>query len=415
MDWVSPMPHNLNIRFPPLQVPTLSFVLHGLLNLPFWGYILVAAVMVHFTIVSVTLYLHRTATHRGLDMHPAVSHVMRLWLWLSTGMLTKEWVAVHRKHHALCETEEDPHSPKFKGLAKVVLEGAELYRQEARNPETLEKYGRGTPDDWVERRVYTPHGKLGVAALLVADLLLFGIPGLTLWALQMIAIPFLAAGVVNGIGHHSGYRNFECKDAATNVVPWGILLSGEELHNNHHAFPSSAKFALRPWEFDLGWWYIRLMNAFGLVKVRRVAPTPVLAEQGRVDMDTVQAVILNRLHVLRHYGRDVIKPAFKQQKQGACAWRKRFLSGTRRLMIRDRGLLKPAEERRLRLALARNQALDTVYGFRLKLEKLWENKAQSNEILVRHLKEWCRDAEASGIASLREFAAHLQSYSLQPA
>ncbi|MGE5625100.1 MAG: fatty acid desaturase [Bacillota bacterium] len=393
----------------------MSFLLHGFLGLPVWGYILLAAVMIHFTILSVTLYLHRTATHRGLDMHPAVSHVMRLWLWLTTGMLTKEWVAVHRKHHALCETAEDPHSPKFKGLAKVVLEGAELYRQEAKNPETLEKYGRGTPDDWIERRVFTRHGKLGVAIMLVVDLLLLGLPGLTVWALQMIAIPFLAAGVVNGIGHHSGYRNFECKDAATNVVPWGILLGGEELHNNHHAFPSSAKFALRAWELDLGWWYIRALNAFGLVKVRRVAPTPAFNGKAPVDMDTVQAVILNRLHVLRHYGRDVIKPAFKQEKQGACAWRRRFLSGTRRLLIRDRGLLKPAEERRLRLALARSQALDTVYGFRLKLEKLWENKAQSNETLLRHFKEWCREAEQSGIASLREFSERLQSYALQPA
>jgi len=393
----------------------LSFLLHGLLNLPVWGYFVLAALMIHFTIVSVTLYLHRTATHRGLDMHPGVSHVMRLWLWLSTGMLTKEWVAVHRKHHALCETEEDPHSPKFKGLAKVVLEGAELYRQEARNPETLEKYGRGTPDDWVERRVYTAHGKLGVATMLVVDLLLLGVPGLTVWALQMIAIPFLAAGVVNGIGHHSGYRNFECKDAATNVVPWGILLGGEELHNNHHAFPSSAKFALRAWEFDIGWWYIRALNWFGLVKVRRVAPTPVMNERAPVGLETVQAVILNRLHVLRQYSREVTLPAFRQEKRGACAWRNRLLSGTRRLMIRDRGLLKPAEERRLRLALARSEPLDTIYGFRLKLEKLWENKTQSNEALLRHFKEWCREAEQSGVASLSEFAARLQSYSLQPA
>jgi stearoyl-CoA desaturase (delta-9 desaturase) len=368
--------------------------------------------MIHFTIVSVTLYLHRTATHRGLDMHPLVSHVMRAWLWLSTGMLTKEWVAVHRKHHALCETPEDPHSPKFKGLAKVVLEGAELYREEAQNPETLEKYGRGTPADWIERKVYTAHGKLGVAIMLVVDVALFGIPGLTIWALQMIAIPFLAAGVVNGIGHHSGYRNFECKDAATNVMPWGIILGGEELHNNHHAFPSSAKFALRPWEFDLGWMYIRALKALGLVKVRRVAPTPVISKAANVDLHTVQAIIQNRLHVLRHYGRNVIVPAYKAEKQGACAMRTKLLAGTRRLMIRERGLLNAVEQRRLRLALARSQALDTVYGFRMKLEKLWENNAQSNDTLLQHFKDWCHEAEQSGIASLQEFAAHLRSYTL---
>jgi len=391
----------------------LHFLLHGLLNIPVWAYFVVGAIAIHFTIMSVTLYLHRTATHRGLDMHPAVSHVMRAWLWLSTGMLTKEWVAVHRKHHAVCETPEDPHSPKHKGLAKVVLEGAELYREEAKNPETLEKYGRGTPADWMERNVYTAHGKMGVAILLVVNLLLFGIPGLSLWAIQMMAIPFFAAGVVNGIGHHAGYRNFECKDAATNVLPWGVILGGEELHNNHHAFPSSAKFALRAWEFDIGWWYIRALNWLGLVKIRRVAPTPVMNQEAQVGLDTVQAVILNRLHVLRHYGRKVIVPAYKQEKRGAHPMRTKLLTGTRRLMIRERGLLNAMEERRLRLALARSQALDTVYGFRMKLERIWDNNTQSNEILLQHFKEWCHEAEQSGVASLQEFAAHLRSYSMQ--
>ncbi len=391
----------------------MHFLLHGLLNIPVWAYFVVGAIAIHFTIMSVTLYLHRTATHRGLDMHPAVSHVMRAWLWLSTGMLTKEWVAVHRKHHAVCETPEDPHSPKHKGLAKVVLEGAELYREEAKNPETLEKYGRGTPADWMERNVYTAHGKMGVAILLVVNLLLFGIPGLSLWAIQMMAIPFFAAGVVNGIGHHAGYRNFECKDAATNVLPWGVILGGEELHNNHHAFPSSAKFALRAWEFDIGWWYIRALNWLGLVKIRRVAPTPVMNQEAQVGLDTVQAVILNRLHVLRHYGRKVIVPAYKQEKRGAHPMRTKLLTGTRRLMIRERGLLNAMEERRLRLALARSQALDTVYGFRMKLERIWDNNTQSNEILLQHFKEWCHEAEQSGVASLQEFAAHLRSYSMQ--
>ncbi|HEV2111274.1 MAG TPA: fatty acid desaturase [Gammaproteobacteria bacterium] len=393
----------------------MEIFLHGLLGLPVWGYILLAACMIHFTIVSVTLYLHRTATHRGLDMHPVLSHVMRMWLWLTTGMLTKEWVAVHRKHHAHCETEQDPHSPKVRGLAKVVLEGAELYRAEAKNPETLDKYGRGTPDDWMERHVYSRHGKGGVALMLAADLLFLGAPGLTIWALQMMAIPFLAAGVVNGVGHFYGYRNFECTDAATNVSPWGVILAGEELHNNHHAFPSSAKFALRPWEFDLGWWYIRFLGWFRLVQVRRLAPKPCMAAEPQVDLDTVRAVILNRLHVLRHYGRDVILPALKQERANACASRVRLLAGARRLLIRDRGLLTAADQRHLRLALARSRALDTVYDFRLRLEKLWENGAQSNETLVQHFKQWCAEAEATGIASLKEFAAHLQSYSLSPA
>ena len=393
----------------------MQTLLHGLLDLPFWGYFLFAAVMIHFTIVSVTLYLHRTATHRGLDLNPVVSHVMRMWLWLSTGMLTKEWVAVHRKHHAHCETPDDPHSPKIKGLAKVVLEGAELYRDEAKNPETLEKYGRGTPDDWMENRVYTAHSRLGVAIMLVADVLLLGVPGLTVWAIQMMAIPFLAAGVVNGFGHYYGYRNFECKDAATNVSPWGFLLSGEELHNNHHAFPSSAKFALRPWEIDLGWWYIRLFSWLGLAKVRRIAPKPAFEYRSDVNLDTVRAVILNRLHVLRHYGRDVMLPALKQEKQAASAFRHRVLADMRRLLIRDRELLNAREQRRLRAALARSQALHIVYEFRLKLEKLWEDNAQNNDTLLQHFKEWCHEAEATGIASLRQFAAELRSYSVRTA
>ena len=413
MDSPTPIPYSLGHILHIQQARTLSFLMHGLLGLPVWGYFVLAAVMIHFTILSVTLYLHRTATHRGLDMHPAISHVMRLWLWLSTGMLTKEWVAVHRKHHAMCETAEDPHSPKFKGLGKVVLQGAELYRAEVRNPETLEKYGRGTPEDWVEKHLYTAHGKLGVVTMLLLDVALLGVAGITVWALQMIAIPFLAAGVVNGIGHHSGYRNFECKDAATNVVPWGILLSGEELHNNHHAFPSSAKFALRAWEFDLGWWYIRLFKLFGLVEVRRVAPTPVMKAEAQVSLDTVEAVILNRLHVLRQYAREVMLPALKQEKRAASAWRHKLLARSRRILVRDRSLLNARDERRLRAALARSKALETAYEFRMKLEKLWENKTQSNETLLQHFKDWCHEAEMSGVESLQEFAARLRSYSLQ--
>ena len=414
MDGATPIPyslgHNLATRYTPLQL------LHGLLDLPIWGTLLLAGIMIHLTIVSVTLYLHRTATHRGLDLNPVVGHVLRAWLWLTTGMLTKEWVAVHRKHHALCETAEDPHSPKFKGLRKVLLEGAELYRVEASNPETLEKYGRGTPDDWMERRVYTAHSKLGVAIMLVVDVLLMGPIGITVWAAQMLAIPFLAAGVVNGIGHYSGYRNFECKDAATNVVPWGVFLAGEELHNNHHAFPSSAKFALRPWEFDMGWMYISALRWLKLAKVRRVAPTPVMAEQPQENLDTVRAVIVNRLHVLRHYARDVIKPVLREERDKACAaFRHRLLARSRRLLVRDRALLNAKQQRRLKVTLHRSQALQTVYEFRLRLETLWDSGSMNNETLVQQFKDWCAQAEATGIESLKEFAAELRSYSLQAA
>ncbi|HKL62839.1 MAG TPA: fatty acid desaturase, partial [Woeseiaceae bacterium] len=267
---------------------------YGLLGLSFWGYVLAGFVMVQITMMAVTLYLHRDQAHRSLDLHPALRHFFRFWIWMTSGMLTREWVAVHRKHHAFCETEGDPHSPKIFGLKKVLLEGAELYREETDNEETITKYGRGCPDDWMERNVYTrfPYG--GIILLIVLDLLLFGVPGIILIATSLVSMPLFAAGVINGVGHHSGYRNFECDDAATNIVPWGLLLGGEELHNNHHAFPTSAKFSVRAWEFDIGWMYITVFRSLGLAKVKKVAPKPVVAEPAEnVDIETLRAVIVN--------------------------------------------------------------------------------------------------------------------------
>jgi stearoyl-CoA desaturase (delta-9 desaturase) len=273
--------------------------LYGVLGLDFWGYVLATFLMVQLTIAGVSLYLHRDQTHRAVDLHPAVRHFFRLWLWMTTGQGTCEWVAVHRKHHARCETADDPHSPQVVGLRKVLFEGAELYRAETARPETLEKYGRGTPNDWLERNVYRRFSYTGVVTLAILDLVLFGVPAITIFAIQMMSIPFLAAGIINGVGHHTGYRNFECEDASRNVVPWGVFLGGEELHNNHHAFPSSARFSMRAWEFDIGWFFIRVLSFFGLAKVRRVAPRPVLAGERPVDLTTLQAIIVNRMHVLR--------------------------------------------------------------------------------------------------------------------
>ncbi|HET7649934.1 MAG TPA: fatty acid desaturase [Gammaproteobacteria bacterium] len=386
--------------------------IHGLITEPLW-IVLIAAVFMHLTITAVTLYLHRDQTHRALDLHPVVRHFFRFWLWMTTGMVTGEWVAVHRKHHAHCETESDPHSPKIRGLRKVLFEGAELYRAEANNAETVEKYGRGTPDDWIERNVYRRHSRLGIYSMLVIDVLLFGPIGITVWAVQMVTIPFLAAGVVNGVGHHTGYRNFECKDAATNVTPWGLVLCGEELHNNHHAFPSSAKFALRPWEVDLGWWYIRGLEIFGLATVRRVAPTPVMSDSHHVDLDTVRAVIVNRLHVLRHYSHDVIRPVVAAEKAKAGAAGRAMLARARRLLIREETLLDSNARSRVQAALAENHTLKTVYEFRQRLQAIWENRSLSNEHLVAQFKEWCSQAEATGIAKLKEFSASLRRYALQ--
>jgi len=387
--------------------------MYGLLDLSFWGYVLVSFVMVQITVLCVTLYLHRDAAHRGLDLHPALRHFARFWLWVSTGISTREWVAIHRKHHARCETPDDPHSPQVKGLKKVLLEGAELYQQEADNLETIEKFGRGTPDDWLERRFYR-HQNIGISIFVIASLLLFGVPGIIMVAVQMVSQPLLAAGIVNGVGHYYGYRNFECDDASRNVVPWGFLLGGEELHNNHHAFPSSAKFSIRPWEADIGWGAIVVLRTVGLAKVRRVAPVPVV-EPGRrsIDLETARAVIVNRMHVLRAYTRTVTLPVLKRELADLKAHGKSLPSRARKLLIRQPALLEPGADDRLRELLESSQALKTVHEFRERLRTLWDGATLiSNERLIAQLKEWCQQAEASGVRRLQEFAATLRGYTM---
>jgi fatty-acid desaturase len=385
-------------------------MLNGLLNLPLWGVVVYTLLLAHVTVIGVTLYLHRDATHRGLDLHPVVRHFFRFWLWMTTAMNTKEWVAIHRKHHAKCETDEDPHSPVKMGLRKVLLEGAELYRTEANNAETLEKYGRGTPDDWVERTIYSRFPILGVSLMLFIDVMLLGALGLTVWALQMITIPVLAAGVINGLGHHTGYRNFECKDAARNVMPWGVIMGGEELHNNHHAFPSSAKFALRKYEFDIGWLYIRMLSAMGLASVRRVAPQPAReVVPGNLELDNVKAIIMARLYVLRDYANHVTLPELKAEMHAAG---EKLCGKVRRVFVREPQLLDAESHHQLNLLLEKSERLAVVHEFRERLQRLWESSTASNDRLVQQFKEWVHEAEASGIESLQEFAQRLKGYRL---
>jgi stearoyl-CoA desaturase (Delta-9 desaturase) len=388
--------------------------LYGILDLSFWGYVLVTFLMIQVTFMGVTLYLHRDATHRSLDLHPVLRHFFRFWLWMSSGIVTREWVAVHRKHHARCETAEDPHSPVVFGLKKVLLEGAELYQECARDPETVEKFGRGTPNDWMERNVYLRHRNIGIVLMVVVDLLLFGVPGIIIIAAQMLANPLMAAGVINGIGHYYGYRNFECPDAARNVMPWGFLVAGEELHNNHHAFPSSAKFSVQRWEFDIGWLYIRIFQTLGLAKVIRVAPAPAhIAPRKHIDLETVRAVIVNRMHVLRDYTRSVTLPVFKEQMRVAGS---NLTGRAKKLLVREPVLLDVGAQSKLQQVLANNQALNTVYDFRERLRVLWSGaNHMSNESLLQHLKDWITQAEASGIHVLQDFAARLRSYAMQPA
>lgn len=386
--------------------------LYGVLNLSFWGYVIVTLAMVQVTMMAVTLYLHRDQAHRALDLHPALRHFFRFWIWCTSGMLTKEWIAVHRKHHAYCETPDDPHSPQVLGLKKVLLEGAELYRAEKNNPETLKKFGRGAPDDWIERNVYLRCAYGGIILTVITDLLLFGVPGIIIIAVQMVSMPLFAAGIINGLGHHTGYRNFECDDAATNLLPWGFLVGGEELHNNHHAFPTSAKFSVRSWEFDIGWMYICIFRALSLAKVKKVAPKPVLKQSPRpnVDLDNLRAVIVNRMHVLRDYTRQVTLPVL-QRESGRIAGDLAF-KRVRKLFIRTPALLDEAARRRLGELLSHNAALRTVHDFRERLARLWSGANMSNERLLQQLRDWCTEAEASGIKVLEDFAARLRSYQL---
>ena len=385
----------------------LDFLQDGLLGLSGWTKALVTLVMLQISLMATTLYLHRDQAHRAIDLPPVLRHFFRVWMWSTSGMVTREWVAVHRKHHALCEKVGDPHSPVVFGLKKVLLEGAELYRVDARNPEVITKYSRGTPDDWMERRVYIPHTTLGVYSLLVLNVLLFGVIGITIFAIQMAAMPILSAGIINGLGHARGYRNFESEDAATNLYPIACLIGGEELHNNHHAFPSSAKFSVRPWEFDLGWMYITIFKSVGLCKVRRVVPQPQLASASRqVDIETLMAVLVNRMHVLRDYAHKVVLPVFYLEAQ--VDPRARDISPS--LLIRRPQLLNHTALERLQELLATNKTLGTLEEFRLKLLELWGKANVSNEVLVEELREWCARAETSGIQALAEFSKRLRVY-----
>jgi stearoyl-CoA desaturase (Delta-9 desaturase) len=384
--------------------------LYGLVHLSFWGYALVAFLLMQVTMLAVTCYLHRDAAHRAVDLHPALRHFFRLWIWATSGMITAEWVAVHRKHHAFSDIEGDPHSPVLLGLKKIVLEGAEVYRDSARDPDIVAKYGRGTPDDWLERNVYARHRNLGIVLLVLTDLVVFGVPGIIILSVQLISMPLLAAGVINGLGHAVGYRSFECDNAARNLLPWGLITGGEELHNNHHAFPSSARFSMRPGEFDIGWMWLQIFSACGLATVRKVA-NRAMAEAPRpiVDLDTVRTVITARMDVLRNYAKSVTLPVLKAE---AAASAGRLSVRVKRLLVRHPSLLDEGARARLQQVLAEHASLKTVYDFRDRLAVLWSGRIGNNERLTAHLREWIREAEASGIERLQEFARALKGYRL---
>ena len=386
----------------------------GLLNLPWWGDFLAGLVMVQITIAAVTIYLHRCQAHRGLDLHPAVSHFFRFWLWITTGMITKEWAAIHRKHHAKCETADDPHSPQELGINKVLWLGVVLYVKESYKTETMTRYGHGTPDDWLERNIYTPLNKWGIALMALIDVLLFGpLAGALIWGVQMLWIPFWAAGVINGIGHWWGYRNFVTEDASTNIVPWAVWIGGEELHNNHHAYPTSAKFSIRPYEFDLGWLYIRILSSLGLATVRKTAPK-VKLEPSKIEVDyaTVQAVIAHRFDVMANYAKSMKATCSaeiaKLREHGHFA-DKGSANAMKKWFHRDSEI--PAAHRaELHRAFEKSHVLRTTWSMREELSRLWERSTLTSEQLVIQLKDWCERAEGSNVPQLADFSRRLRCY-----
>ena len=385
--------------------------MYGIVDLPWWGYIVVTLVLTQITIFGVTVFLHRCQAHRALELHPIVSHFFRFWLWMTTGMVTKQWAAIHRKHHAKVETADDPHSPQVQGIKKVLWQGAELYRKEARNQETMERYGQGTPDDWMERNVYTKHSAMGVTLMLITNLILFGPIGLTIWAVQMAWIPFWAAGVVNGIGHYVGYRNFECQDASRNIIPIAFFIGGEELHNNHHTYGTSAKFSVKWWEFDIGWLLIRTLQVFGLAKPKRLPPKPqVIQNKTAVDSDTLKAILTNRFLVLAHYSGDVISPVFRDEWFRASEAGKAMLRRIRKLLMREQSLVDASGQAQLASTLEQYRTLNVVYQLRLQLQSIWAKSTASQAELLEALQEWCKQAEATGIKALRQFVVRIKGY-----
>jgi stearoyl-CoA desaturase (Delta-9 desaturase) len=389
----------------------------GLLQLG-WGALLIYLLVVtQITIFAVTLYLHRSQAHRGVDFHPVIAHFFRFWVWITTSMITKEWVAIHRKHHAKCETEEDPHSPMVKGIGNVFWRGVELYREARGDRVSIEQYGKGAPNDWIERHVYTRHPLAGPTLLLFVSFALFGFMGVAVWAIQMAWIPFWAAGVVNGLGHWWGYRNFETSDTATNLTPWGVWIGGEELHNNHHAFPSSAKFALRRWEFDIGWAAIRALQAVGLAKVLRVAPSLDLRPNIPMpDTDTLKALLTHRFQAMTDYQHSVLKPALREEARIAGAKMRALLPRKLQKGLADDGRwLKPDAREQLQQWVAQRPRIHTLVEYRARLAAVLETRSQSANDTLQQLQAWCREAEASGIQALEEFSLRMKGYALQPA
>ena len=397
-----------------VEIRDIPVLFSGIYDLEWWQFALISLALTHVTIAAVTIFLHRHQAHRALELHPIASHFFRFWLWMTTGMVTKEWASIHRKHHAKCETVDDPHSPQILGINRVLWGGVLLYVKESRIKDTIERYGHGTPDDWLEHNLYSKYQTLGLTIMGTINVSLFGIvPGLIILLTQIIWIPFWAAGVINGIGHYFGYRKFDCADASTNIVPWGILIGGEELHNNHHTYATSAKLSNKWYEFDIGWMYICMMQAFGLATVKKIAPTAKMAGAKAVaDADMLQAVIANRYEVLATYAKSLRATYFEEvaKLRQNSPQDAEMLGRFKRWLSRDHKTLAAPEQQQLAAALAKSKSLETVYSMRQELSALWERSSASKEQLLKDLQDWCQRAEASGIRQLEEFSLRLRCY-----
>ena len=385
---------------------------YGIVGLNPWGAILYTLVVTHVTIVSVTVYLHRFSAHRALELHPGLQHFFRFWLWLTTGMVTVEWTAIHRKHHVTTETEDDPHSPRIHGLRAILFRGTEFYRAGA-TADTVDRYGKGTPEDWLERNVYSRFLFTGIVIVAVADIVLFGSIGIVVFGVQMLWIPFFAAGVINGVGHFWGYRNFECPDAATNIVPWGILIGGEELHNNHHTYPNSAKLSVRPWEIDLGWLWIRCFQLLGLAKPLYTGPVVERVNgKKQIDMDTTWAVLNDRFEVMARYAEEVVGPLVEEEYRRADKATRQMLKRAKSILCREETLIKEVERQRISRIVDNIPVLATIYEMRVELQAVWSKRGGNGDELLIAFKEWCSTAEATGIQALGDFVVELKSYSV---
>ena len=332
-------------------------------------------------------------------------------------MVAREWVAVHRKHHAKTETEEDPHSPVVYGLSNILFRGVEYYRDAIDEP-TLETYGTGCPNDWIERNVYSRFPLVGVSILAVIDLCLFGVVGIVVWALQMIWTPFWAAGVVNGVGHALGYRNFECADNARNICPVGILACGEELHNNHHTYPNSARFSIKAWEFDLGWQYIRLLSLLKLAQPLHTGPVVERIEnKSTIDMDTLWAAINDRFRIMAKFGEQVLKPIIlAEKKKAGCRKVKGIFRRAHKALCVHEGNLKDRDRAKIYTVIQTSPVVQRLYNFRLRLNELWAKRTGCSEELLQEFKNWCSDAEAANVRELKSFVADLKTLTVpQPA